>query len=193
MNRPSRAFLVTSAIGWLVLLLSACVPEPEAAGATPSPVATGEAVATPAPATAAPTSTLVEESVSTKREIRLTLPLRASPERVTISTPDPVVGEVPEELLAAILEDAETRVDTEGAHLAVARAEAVTWNDGSLGCPQPGMMYTQAPVDGYWVVLISGSQEFDYRVTGGGFFTLCERGLPLPLTTPGSDTGKPSE
>jgi hypothetical protein len=112
---------------------------------------------------------------------------------VTVSTPDPVVGEVPEELLAAVLEDAETRAAAEEADLVVLRAEAVTWNDGSLGCPQPGMMYTQAPVDGYWVVLKSGSQEFDYRVTGHGFFTLCERGLSLPLTTPESDSGTPSE
>jgi hypothetical protein len=110
---------------------------------------------------------------------------------VLISTPDPVVGEVPEELLRAILEDAETRAG--GEDLAVLRAEAVTWNDGSLGCPEPGMMYTQATVNGYWVVIKSGSQEFDYRAAASGFFTLCEQGLPRPVTSPGSDTSTPSE
>jgi hypothetical protein len=177
----------------LALMLSTCAPGPGTESVTPPPVATEEAVATPAPATAVPTSKQTEEPVTTEREIRLTLPLRASPERVLVSTPDPVVGEVPEELLAAILEDAETRAEATGEDLAVLRAEAVTWNDGSLGCPQPGMMYTQATVDGYWVVIKSGSQEFDYRASASGFFTLCERGLPLPAATPGSDAGKPSE
>lgn len=189
----SRSFLVTGAVLGLALMLSACAPGPDTAGVTPRLVATEEPVAMPALATAIPTTTLAEEPVITKREIRLTLPLRASPERVTVSTPDPVVGEVPEELLAAILEDAETRAAAEDEDLAVVRAEAVTWNDGSLGCPQPGVMYTQALVDGYWVVLEVGGEEFDYRAAASGFFTLCERGLPLPATTPGSDAGRPSE
>jgi len=32
-------------------------------------------------------------------------------------------------------------------------AEAVTWADGSIGCPQPGMLYPQALVPGYRVEL----------------------------------------
>ena len=32
------------------------------------------------------------------------------------------------------------------------RDEAVTWSDGSLGCPQPGEYYTQVLVPGYWIV-----------------------------------------
>jgi hypothetical protein len=35
--------------------------------------------------------------------------------------------------------------------------EQVTWRNGSLGCPEPGMVYTQALVDGYRIVLrVSG-------------------------------------
>jgi hypothetical protein len=30
------------------------------------------------------------------------------------------------------------------------------WNDGSLGCPEPGMMYTQALVNGYWLIIEAG-------------------------------------
>lgn len=189
----SRSFLVTGAIMGLALILSACAPGPDTAGVTPLLVTTEEPVAMPGPVTAVPTSTQVGEAAITERESRLTLPLRASPERVPISTPDPVVGEVPEELLAAILEDAETRAAAEGEDLVVVRAEAVTWNDGSLGCPQPGMIYTQALVDGYWVVLEVGDQQFDYRAATSGYFALCERDLSLPAITPGSDAGKPSE
>ena len=34
-------------------------------------------------------------------------------------------------------------------HVKVRTVESVTWSDGSLGCPEPGMMYTQALVRGY--------------------------------------------
>ena len=42
------------------------------------------------------------------------------------------------------------------ADLKVLSAEAVTWSDGSLGCPEPGMMYTQALVPGYRVQIRGG-------------------------------------
>jgi hypothetical protein len=35
-------------------------------------------------------------------------------------------------------------------------------------------MYTQALVDGYWVVLAVGEQEYDYRASDTGYFFLCE-------------------
>ena len=54
----------------------------------------------------------------------------------------------------------------------------MTWPDGSLGCPQPGQVYTQALVDGYHVVLDADGDELDYRVGSGGSFNLCENGLP---------------
>jgi hypothetical protein len=89
----------------------------------------------------------------------------------------------------AILEDMVARTGADPASIEVVRAEAVVWNDGSLGCPQPGMMYTQALVDGYWVVLKAGDREFDYRATQTGYFLLCE-GHPLgPFVPPGGEPG----
>ena len=51
----------------------------------------------------------------------------------------------------------------------VVSAETVTFPDGSLGCPQPGMAYTQIPVDGYRIVATAGGTTYDYRGTGGTF------------------------
>ncbi len=51
---------------------------------------------------------------------------------------------------------------------------AKTWNDGSLGCPQPGQLYTQALVDGFQVVLEVDDEQFDYRVGSGTDVRLCE-------------------
>jgi hypothetical protein len=90
----------------------------------------------------------------------------------------PVMGEVPERVLAAILEDAARRTGADPATAKILRAEAVTWSDGSLGCPEPGMFYTQALVDGYWVVVELGGTTLDYRVGAHGAFRLCEEPSP---------------
>jgi hypothetical protein len=95
-----------------------------------------------------------------------------------------VTGEVPSDILDAILADAAGRSGAAAADIAVLRGEAVLWNDGSLGCPQPGEFYTQALVSGYWVVLEAGGRQFDYRVTERGGFFLCENPRP-PVSTPG--------
>jgi hypothetical protein len=93
------------------------------------------------------------------------------------STPA-VLGEVPERLLDEILADAADRAAVDVDALEVTRAEAVTWNDGSLGCPEPGMLYTQALVDGYHVVVAAGDTELDYRATANGTFRLCPNPAP---------------
>lgn len=53
-------------------------------------------------------------------------------------------------------------------------AEAVTWNNGALGCPKPGMNYTQALVDGMRVVVTAGGEAYDYRFGSGDSPVLCE-------------------
>jgi hypothetical protein len=55
----------------------------------------------------------------------------------------------------------------------VISAEEKTFPDGSLGCPVPGMAYTQAIVDGYRIVAEAGGTTYDYRGTGSTF-RLCE-------------------
>lgn len=81
---------------------------------------------------------------------------------------------IPGDLLNGILDDASQRTGLATDSLLVARAEAVTWNDGSLGCPEPGMFYTQALVAGYQIVIDAGGQLLDYRAGGGQYFRLCE-------------------
>ena len=104
-------------------------------------------------------------------------PTHSAPELSTVPPSDaPMTGEVPTEILAELVADAAERTATEAAAVDVIQAEAVTWNDGSLGCPEPGMFYTQALVDGYQVILQAGDEELDYRVGAGGGFRICEGG-----------------
>lgn len=84
------------------------------------------------------------------------------------------VEEVPDAILQPILDDAADRSGVPPEELEVVRAEAVVWPDGSLGCPEPGTMYTQALVDGYWVVVDADGTELDYRIGSSGSFRLCE-------------------
>lgn len=64
----------------------------------------------------------------------------------------------------------------------VETAAEVTWSDGSLGCPQPGQAYTQALVDGYWVVLSHDPDTYDYRAGSDGEFRLCPGGGAPPVS-----------
>jgi hypothetical protein len=81
---------------------------------------------------------------------------------------------VPTEVAAAI-SDAALRFDLPESEVAVAAALRVVWSDGSLGCPEPGMMYTQALVDGYLLTLEVDGRRVDYHGADGQPPFLCER------------------
>jgi hypothetical protein len=107
------------------------------------------------------------------------------PSRPVVTAPDlptvppssePVTGEVPPDVMADLIADAVDRTGVEPEAIEVVQAAAVTWNDGSLGCPEPDMTYTMALVDGYHVILSAADEDLDYRVAAQGGFRLCETG-----------------
>ena len=97
----------------------------------------------------------------------------------TRETP-PMKGQVPQGILDPILKEAAALAEVARDQLVIVRAESVVWNDGSLGCPEPGMMYTQALVNGYWIVIEAAGQTYDFRVGSGGSFRLCPAGQGHP-------------
>lgn len=83
----------------------------------------------------------------------------------------------------AALADAASRTGIARSALRVVRAELVTWRDGSLGCPEKGMAYTDALVPGYRIEIQAGTQLLDYHASARGHLILCpaERAVePLP-------------
>ena len=94
------------------------------------------------------------------------------PSASAASVPDAPDG-IPQAVWDAIIEDLSGRTDEPVASATVVMAEPMTWNDGSLGCPVAGQVYTQALVDGYHVVLEVDGQEYDYRVGAGDDVRLC--------------------
>ena len=84
------------------------------------------------------------------------------------------VMNAPAEMIEAALADAaESLRRPRRADIKVLSAEAVTWSDGSLGCPQPGMMYTQALVPGFRIVLQAGEQTLNYHAMSRGKPVFC--------------------
>ena len=74
----------------------------------------------------------------------------------------------------AIVEDLRRREGDPTIEPTVVKAEPITWNDGSLGCPLAGQVYTQALVDGFHVIVEVAGREYDYRVGAGADVRLCE-------------------
>src|SRR6476646_6021309 len=92
-------------------------------------------------------------------------------------------GQVPQAILDPILNEA-TLAKVSREQLVIVRAQSVIWSDGSLGCPEPGMMYTQILVNGYWVVIEAAGQKYDFRAGSAGNFRLCPGGQGKPPSRP---------
>ena len=73
----------------------------------------------------------------------------------------------------AALADAARRTGLPAAQIMLLSAERVIWSDGSLGCPQPGMVYTMALVPGYRIRVQSGAKLLDYHAGVRGVPMLC--------------------
>jgi len=172
-------------VRWLLLagaglLLAACTTAVAPAGDL-SPL---ELPAVEAATIEAAAETPMETPMETPVDTPVDTPADAAqPPVPTVSTPtEGVTGGVsvsgiPGDLLNRIFADASERTGVLPDALVVTRAEAVTWNDGSLGCPEPGMFYTMALVDGYQIVVDAAGKTLDYRVQSNGLFRLCERTL----------------
>ena len=91
-----------------------------------------------------------------------------------------IESQVPKGILDPILKEAAKLANVPPQQLVIVRAEAVVWNDGSLGCPEPGMEYAQALINGFWVVISGAGQTYDFRVGRDGNFRLCPAGRGHP-------------
>lgn len=76
-------------------------------------------------------------------------------------TTDPSSAEPPE--VTEAIADLAAHLELSPDDVTVVSYEDVTWPDGSLGCPQPGMSYTQALVPGARLVLEAQDREFSYH------------------------------
>ena len=148
LGRPPRTTGLPFALFSTLCLLAACTAAPGG-----SPAATPE---TPTPST------------GTARSLQ---PSSTQPSQDPIASPGPLglPASVVDPIVADIAGLAGVPVDG----VTVLSAEAVTFPDGGLGCPVPGMSYPQVQVDGYKVVAVAGGTTYDYRGTAPGTFRRC--------------------
>ena len=76
-------------------------------------------------------------------------------------------------MLEQIRADAAQRAGVALDHVKVRTVESVTWSDGSLGCPERGMMYTQALVRGYRIRVDAAGTMLLYHAGTQNTFVHC--------------------
>jgi len=105
------------------------------------------------------------------------------------------LAQLPRELRRAVVADAARRLGVAESAIVLTRAERVTWNDGALGCPQPGMGYTQALVPGYRIVARTAERELIYHTDESRGAIACAQSLPGaprdPSKPPPADDSQP--
>jgi hypothetical protein len=72
-------------------------------------------------------------------------------------------ADIPKTVRRAVVADAAKRFAVAESAVVLVRAEQVTWGDGSLGCPERGVYYTQNLVPGYVIVAKTESGELTYH------------------------------
>jgi hypothetical protein len=159
------------------VLLSACAPTAEEIP-TPQPTRTEPgAIVTPL---SIPVPLITPTSDHTPNPERMEV--TQMPERIPTDEFEHeggIRGEAPQELVDRIISDLQQKTGAARQSIQVIRAQAVVWNDGSLGCPKPGEFYTQALVNGFHIILKIEDKEYDYRASQTGYFFLCEGGARL--------------
>ncbi|MFQ3662166.1 MAG: hypothetical protein SNJ69_07190 [Chloroflexaceae bacterium] len=188
--RWKRWIVLLPGVG-IFLLIGACGAAPAAPvtpslGVTPSvtPAPPGAPAAYPAPGgapTAYPGPVATPSPAAQAPPLAPTAtPAQARPPMARVTptgAPPPLtgLGEVPASKVAAAIADLAQRTGADPGAITIVSAEAVTWNDGALGCPQPGMAYTQALVDGYRLILSLNGVTYAYHAAVRGDFFYCER------------------
>lgn len=91
---------------------------------------------------------------------------------------DPGTNRPPE--VAAAMADLAGHLGIAVEDVTVVSYEDVTWPDGALGCPQPGMSYTQALVPGTRLVLAADGVEYSYHAGRESELVRCEHAPQEP-------------
>lgn len=103
------------------------------------------------------TTTTIPESTTTTIPDQPTTTIDVA---TTMSLPEGLSQDVLQEIVA----DAADRTGAAAEDAEIVSVEPQTFNDASLGCPEPGKMYAQVLTDGFVVLVVADGVELDYRV-----------------------------
>lgn len=91
-----------------------------------------------------------------------------------IEAPRPISPNQQVVLESLVTQDLAKKLGIDVSEITVVESLKVSWNDSSLGCPQPDMMYAQMITDGFWFDLSANGASYRYHTDSGMTFILCE-------------------
>jgi hypothetical protein len=123
---------------------------------------------------------------SANAQVSASKPVRVKPpQNAAADNGAAVTGEVPADAIEKLRAEVAAQQSVSASDVKVLSAQAVNWPNGALGCPQPGMMYTQAIVPGYRVELEAAGKRFVYHASTKGSFKQCDSKLrQMPVADP---------
>ncbi len=145
------------------IALAACVAS---GGGAQLPTA---AATQPASYPAAPTEP-VQETLPAYPPATPAPELPASPTPGAEAYPNPAVDTA---VLDLVKQDLAKRLSVTVDQITVVSATSTEWPDSSLGCPQPGMAYSQIVTPGFRIVLRQGQKQYDYHTDASATIVLC--------------------
>jgi hypothetical protein len=112
---------------------------------------------------------------------------RRAPLRGGLVAPAPGQALDVDTLLAALAADAAQVAGVGADRVKLLLQEPVTWPDGSLGCPQPGRMVTQALVSGWRIQFEADGRVHEYHASQRGRWLECAPGALAPAGAASAD------
>jgi hypothetical protein len=105
------------------------------------------------------------------------VPSSTQPTRISdTASPGPSGSfDLPQSIVEPVIAEAARLAGVPIDQVTVISAESVTFPDGGLGCPLPGMAYTQVQVEGFKLVADVAGTTYDFRGTSPTKFRLCEK------------------
>lgn len=174
MIRKSTFWKLNQVLSGLLLfaMLAGCAPA--------STLATAQPILPPSPTPVADVPSPIPTEAQADRFTPLPVsPTQIPPEGNVNTTPIPTPSDPGrQDFVLQAMQDLAQRLNIDIARIDLVEMEEVVWPDGSLGCPQPGMSYTQALVDGMRIRLSVDGQIYNYHSGGGRPPFLCEQALP---------------
>ena len=73
----------------------------------------------------------------------------------------------------AAMRDVAAHLGVDPSALRVDQVEPRQWSDSSLGCPQPGNLYSQIVTPGFLIVISSSTKQLEYHADARGHVVLC--------------------
>jgi hypothetical protein len=179
---------ITMLLVGVSLVVAACGTADDTVGATDTTVGPSSPEATVTSTTSPPPTSTSEAPASTSTEpvgstttttlavdlvTSTTKPVSGTPRDLPDLTVPPGIDPLSVGQVAFAVANLATFLGIDQDQITVIGFAEVVWNDGSLGCPQPGFAYPQVLVDGMQILLEYDGEIFDYHAGGDRDPFLC--------------------